>query len=73
MDSLKWYFLVLVLIAVIAEIIWSNYKKNDTYNLNESLGNLGVFVGNQLIKPISIAFKYVVLEWFVQFKFSVDQ
>jgi sterol desaturase/sphingolipid hydroxylase (fatty acid hydroxylase superfamily) len=69
MDSIKWYFLIFVLIAVIAEIIWSNHKKNDTYNVGESLGNLGVFVGNQLIKPISIAFKYMVLEWFVQFKF----
>lgn len=69
MDSIKWYFLVLILIAVIAEIIWSNYKKTDTYNLNESLGNLGVFVGNQLIKPISILFKYMVLEWVAEFKF----
>ena len=69
MDSIKWYFLIFILIAVIAEIIWSKYNKNDTYNLNESLGNLGILVGNQLIKPISIAFKYLVLEWFAQFKF----
>lgn len=69
MDSIQWYFLVFILIAVIAEIIWSNYKKNDTYNLNESLGNIGVFVGNQLINPISILFKYMVLEWVAEFKF----
>jgi len=69
MDSIQWYFLVFIFIAAIAEIIWSYYKKNDTYNLNESLGNLGVFVGNQLLKPISILFKYMVLEWVAAFKF----
>jgi sterol desaturase/sphingolipid hydroxylase (fatty acid hydroxylase superfamily) len=69
MDSIKWYFLVFVLLAVVAEIIWSNYKKNDTYSWNESLGNLGVFAGNQLIKPISIAFKYLVFEWVAEYKF----
>uniref|UniRef100_UPI00404A12F6 sterol desaturase family protein n=1 Tax=Flavobacterium sp. TaxID=239 RepID=UPI00404A12F6 len=68
MDAIKWYFLVFVLAAVIAEIIWSNYKKNDTYNLHESAGNLGIFIGNQLIKPISVAFKYMVLEWIAQYK-----
>lgn len=69
MDSIKWHFLIFVLIAVIAEIVWSNYKKNDTYSLKESLGNLGVFAGNQIIKPISVAFKYMVLEWASEFKF----
>lgn len=69
MDSIKWQFLIFVFIAVIAEIIWSNYNKNNTYNLKESLGNLGVFVGNQLLKPISILFKYMVLEWVAEFKF----
>lgn len=69
MDSINWFFLVFVLAAAIAEIIWFRYKKNDTYSLNESLGNLGVFVGNQLIKPISIAYKYFILEWVAEFKF----
>lgn len=63
------------LFALISEIIWENAKKMHSFNLSESLGNLGIFIVNQLLKPLSLVWKYIVLEWALGFQFfqiSVD-
>lgn len=67
MDAIKWYFLVLIFVALVLEIIWAKRSSPDSFSLNESLANIGVFAGNQLLKPLSLAWKYFVLDWFSQF------
>ena len=71
MDSqnLQYIFAGIIVFALVVEIIWSIIKKKEVYNRKESLGNLGVFIGNQLIKPLSIGWKYLVFEWVAQFQF----
>lgn len=60
MDSIGVTLFAIVLVAVIAEVIWSAVKKKRVYNLKESLANLGIMIGNNLLKPISLAWKYVI-------------
>lgn len=69
MDSIRWYFLLFILVALVAEIIWSRIGNTETFDFKESAGNLTVFVGNQLLKPISLAWKYLVFDWVSQFRF----
>ncbi|MEH0157106.1 sterol desaturase family protein [Limibacter armeniacum] len=69
MDSIKWYFFGIILIAAVIEVIWANRKHIQVFNYNESLGNLGVFIGNQLARPLSLAYKYMVLGWIESFHF----
>ncbi len=60
MNSSSIYFLVVILIGVIIEAIWSHYKKKGVYNTKESLSNLGILIGNNLLKPLSLAWKLLV-------------
>lgn len=69
MDSINTYFLGFVLAALLVEIIWSNAKKKAAFNLKESLGNLGILLGNNLLKPLSLAWKYLVFDWVASYRF----
>lgn len=60
MDSIKGLLFLILLFAVGAELIWSRMRKKGAYNLRESLANLGIMLGNNLLKPISLAWKYLV-------------
>ena len=52
--------LALLLVAVAAEAVWSAVRDRKVYNLREAAGNLAIMVGNNLIKPLSLAWKYFV-------------
>lgn len=67
--KIQYYFAGFVLIALMAEIIWSNRKKKAVFNVKESFGNLGIFIGNNLMKPLSIGWKYLVLGLVESFQF----
>lgn len=69
MNTLPYYFAIFVFAALIIEITWSRFKNKPVFNLKESLGNLGVFIGNNLIKPLSLAWKYWVLAGVASFQF----
>ncbi|MEM8847512.1 MAG: sterol desaturase family protein [Bacteroidota bacterium] len=71
--KIQFYFAGIILVALIAEIIWSNTKKRSVFNLKESLGNLGIFIGNNLMKPLSLGWKYLVLGWLEPFQFFTIQ
>ncbi|MEM9824191.1 MAG: sterol desaturase family protein [Bacteroidota bacterium] len=62
-------FLVVIFIAVIIEAIWSHRKEKKVYNRKESLGNLGILIGNNLLKPLSLAWKLLIFKIFVPFQF----
>lgn len=68
-NNIQFIFAGFVLVALIIEIIWANQKKNNVFNLKESLGNLGVFIGNNLLKPLALGWKYLVFGWVAQFQF----
>ena len=59
----------IILLAVLVEIIWSKIKKKGVYNLKESLGNLGIMIGNNLLKPLSLTWKLLVFSWVEPFQF----
>lgn len=68
-NNIQYLFAGLVLLALIIEIIWSNRKKKSVFNLKESLGNFGIFIGNNIMKPISLGWKYLLFGWVAQFQF----
>jgi sterol desaturase/sphingolipid hydroxylase (fatty acid hydroxylase superfamily) len=75
MNNLKYFSLAFILIALILEISWSYRKKRAIFSIYESLGNLGIFIVNQLLKPISLTWKYLIFNWISQyelFHFSVN-
>lgn len=62
-------FAGLVIVALLIEIIWSQVRKKRIFNTRESMANLGIFIGNTVLKPISISWKYLVLGWVESFQF----
>ena len=68
MDSIGIQFFAIIIIAVFIEAIWSHHKKKGVYNTKESLGNLGIMIGNNLLKPISLAWKLLVLNAFTSYQ-----
>lgn len=52
--------LALLLVAVTAEAVWSAVRGRGVYDLREAGGNLAIMVGNNLLKPLSLAWKYFV-------------
>ena len=59
----------LVIVALIIEITWSKILKKRVFNTQESMANLGIFIGNTILKPISISWKYLILGWIESFQF----
>ncbi len=60
MESMSIKLLGIIFIAVFIEALWSHYKKKGVYNTKESFSNLGIMIGNNLLKPLSIGWKYVL-------------
>jgi len=67
--TIQYFLAVVVLIALLAEILWSTRKKKFVFNAKESLGNLGIFIVNNLMKPLSLGWKFLVLGWVESFQF----
>ncbi len=68
MNSSSIYFFVIIIIAVIIEATWSHFKKKGVYNTKESLSNLAILIGNNLLKPISLAWKLLVFNALVSYQ-----
>lgn len=68
MDSISIKLFAILIVAVIIEAIWSHYKKKGVYNTKESLGNLGILIGNNILKPISLAWKLLIFNAFASYQ-----
>ena len=68
MDGIGLRLLVFLLIVVAAEAAWSALRKRRIYNLRDSLANLAIAVGNNLIRPLSLGWKYAVFSWIEPFQ-----
>ena len=53
--------LAVFLAFVLAEVAWALVRRREVYNVRETLvANLGIMIGNNLIRPFSLAWKYAV-------------
>ena len=53
--------LAIFLAFVLAEVAWALLRRRKVYNLRETLiANFGISVGNNLLRPVSLAWKYAV-------------
>lgn len=68
MNPLSIPFLIIIVVAIVGEAIWSHYNSKEVYNTKESLGNLGILIGNNLLKPMSLAWKLLVFNAFLPFQ-----
>lgn len=65
----KLFFLGIVLLCVVMELIWSIRKKKQVYKGKEVLANIGIMVVNQFLKPLRLAWLYLVFSFIEPFAF----
>lgn len=53
--------LIVIIIVIAAEVIWSYRKNKKVYNTKDTLANIGVFIGFQLAKIVSFGVHYSIL------------
>ena len=61
MEAVGLIFAAVLVISVAAEITWSRLRGRDVYNLRESLGNLGILAVNNILKPVSLAWNFLLM------------
>ena len=69
--KLKFVFLGIVLFFVLLELMWSIHHKKSIYKGKEVLANLGIMLGNQLLKPLRLGwffFVFTLVEPFALFQ-----
>lgn len=64
MDTLAIVFPGIVLSLIILEVLWSHRRRLGLYNLKESLCNVAIAAVNNLQKPLTLAWTYLVLSLF---------
>ncbi|MEM7016622.1 MAG: sterol desaturase family protein [Pseudomonadota bacterium] len=69
MDAIRPEFLSFLLALVAAEAGWSAWRKLGLYDVKEVLCNLGIMLGNNLIKPLSLAWGYLIFSALEGFQF----
>lgn len=60
MDSIGFGLLMIVIAAMGLELLWSTIRKKRVYSFKESLANLAILIGNNLLKPLSLAWKFLI-------------
>ena len=55
--------LVVLAAVIVAEIVWSAVRHRGVYNVRDSLSNASMAVGNNLMRPVSLGWKYIVFKW----------
>lgn len=63
MDTIQFVFIVLISLSIIVELIWSLVKRKPVYNLKESFANAFIIIGGRLLKPITLAWAYLLFDW----------
>ena len=56
------YFFGIVYLFILIEIWWAKRKDKVVHNWKESLSNIIIMLGNNLIKPLTIAWKYFLFK-----------
>lgn len=69
MDSTKFSLFGIVLLAILLEMLWSRLRRREVYDLRESLANLVILLGNNLLKPLALGWSYVVFRLFESCRF----
>ena len=73
MDGIGLRLLAFLLVFVVAESVWSALRRRRAYDLRDTLANVGISVGNNLIRPLSLAWKALVFSWIEPFQlFRLD-
>lgn len=68
MDGIGLGSFAALLTLVFLEVLWSKWRKREIYNIKESLCNLGIMVGNNLIRPLSLVWKYAIFSMIEPFQ-----
>lgn len=68
MDKLPIIFSILFLSAVVIELVWSYLKQKQVYHFKETLANAFIIFGAKVIKPLTLAWGYLLFTWASQFK-----
>ena len=69
MESKGFVFLAIVAAGVIIEAIYSHYQKKGWYDFKETMGNLGIMIGNNLLRPILLAWNLLIFNLLEPYQF----
>jgi len=64
----KW-LLLLVAIAVIAEVVWNWKNERKVYEKKETVANLAILVGHVVFKVLLTGYQLFILQWISQWQF----
>ena len=68
MNAQSTTLLAIIIVAIILEAAWSIYKKKASYNTKDALGNLIILIGNNVLKPLSLAWKLIVFNAIIPYQ-----
>lgn len=68
MNDFPKFILIVSLVALLGEVAWSIAKGRRVYAKGEVLANLALLVGNQLLRPLSLAWKGVLFGWVMPYR-----
>lgn len=60
--------LTLLLVAFIAELIWSKIKKKNVYNLKDTLANFSIMLGANILKPLFLLWQFFIFTFIEPYK-----
>lgn len=63
MDKLNLLLPGTLLLLCAVELGWSLMRRRAVYNAAETLANLAIAIGNSLIKPVALAWSYLLMSW----------
>ena len=66
MDAVPRLWVLFLLALVAAEIVWAVRRRNGVYNAKDSLSNVSISVVGNILKPVTLAWKYFLFESFVE-------
>lgn len=64
MPGVPAYLALVAAAAILAEIAWSRWRRRPVHNLRESLSNLAMMAVNRLLRPLVLAWGFLVLMLF---------
>ena len=66
MDRVDPRLLLILGALIVVEMLWARRRHNGAYNVKDSLSNMSIAVIGNIIKPVSLAWTYLLFESFVE-------
>lgn len=66
MDAVPLRLVLFLLVLIALEVVWARRRGNGAYELKDSLSNASISIVGNVLKPLSLAWKYLLFESLVE-------